>query len=67
MCNRKFFNKEPEEAFAYFNYLAKNVQSWDTFVYNKAEPLKTVNGWGGNYTLNEGMICKINLPYCQKN
>ena len=30
MCNREFFDKEPEEAFEYFDYLAENAQSWDT-------------------------------------
>ncbi|XP_042966521.1 uncharacterized protein LOC122300141 [Carya illinoinensis] len=54
MCNGEFFNKESEEAFAYFDYLAKNAQSWDTScVYDRAEPLRTVSGGGVKYVLNE--------------
>ncbi|XP_075655080.1 uncharacterized protein LOC142625280 [Castanea sativa] len=30
MCNGEFLNKDPDEAFDYFDLLAKNAQSWDT-------------------------------------
>ncbi|XP_042953573.1 uncharacterized protein LOC122290102 [Carya illinoinensis] len=41
MCNGEFFNKEPEEAFEYFDYLSENAQSWDVSdEYHRTEPLK---------------------------
>ena len=30
MCNGKFINKEPEEAWDYFDILADNTQTWNT-------------------------------------
>ena len=30
MCNGEFLNKDPDEAFDYFDLLVENAQSWDT-------------------------------------
>ena len=48
MCNGEFMNKEPEEAWDYFNMLAENAQTWDTS--DKVENPKTK---GGIYLLKE--------------
>ncbi|XP_035546619.1 uncharacterized protein LOC118348654 [Juglans regia] len=53
MCNGEFFNKEPEEAFEYFDYLSENAQSWDTAdSINRHETSRHVGG-GGKYTLRD--------------
>ncbi|XP_057969433.1 uncharacterized protein LOC131158581, partial [Malania oleifera] len=53
MCNGEFFNKGPEEAFDYFDYLAENAQSWDVSdVYDRSEKQKCIGG-GGKYQLKE--------------
>ena len=41
MCNGEFMNKEPEEAWDYFNMLAENAQTWDTS--DKVENPKTTS------------------------
>ncbi|KAF5468699.1 hypothetical protein F2P56_012835 [Juglans regia] len=52
MYNGEFFNKEPEEAFEYFDYLSENAQSWDVSdAYDRTEPLKITGG--GKYNLRE--------------
>ncbi|XP_042964676.1 uncharacterized protein LOC122298901 [Carya illinoinensis] len=52
MCNGEFFNKEPEEAFEYFDYLSENAQSRDVSdAYHRNEPLKITGG--GKYNLRE--------------
>ncbi|XP_041011272.1 uncharacterized protein LOC121255044 [Juglans microcarpa x Juglans regia] len=51
MCNGEFFDKEPEEAFEYFDYLAENAQSWDTTdVHDRS---RQVESGHGKYTLKE--------------
>ncbi|XP_042958158.1 uncharacterized protein LOC122293734 [Carya illinoinensis] len=53
MCNGKFFNKGPKEAFEYFDYLAENAQFWDVSdLYDRSENQKCVGG-GGKYHLKE--------------
>lgn len=52
MYNGEFFNKQPVEAFEYFDYLSENAQSWDvSYAYDRTEPLKIVGG--GKYNLRE--------------
>ncbi|XP_035545115.1 uncharacterized protein LOC118348198 [Juglans regia] len=51
MCNGEFFDKEPEEAFEYFDYLAENAQSWDTAdVHDRSRQIESGHG---KYTLKE--------------
>ena len=39
MCNGEFLNKDPNEAFDYFDLLAKNAQSWDIIdTSNRSRP-----------------------------
>lgn len=53
MCNDEFFNKDPEEAFVYFDYLDENAQSWDVSnLYDRFENKKCVSG-GGKYHFKE--------------
>ncbi|XP_042955290.1 uncharacterized protein LOC122291568 [Carya illinoinensis] len=51
MCNGEFFDKELEEAFEYFDYLAENAQSWDTT--NVHDRSRQVESSHGKYTINE--------------
>ncbi|KAG6725844.1 hypothetical protein I3842_02G050900 [Carya illinoinensis] len=51
MCNGEFFDKEPEEAFEYFDYLAENAQSWDTTdVHDRSRQVESSHG---KYIVNE--------------
>ena len=52
MCNGEFMNKEPKEAWDYFDMLAENAQTWDTS--NKIEkPKTTPTTKGGIYLIKE--------------
>ncbi|KAG7956885.1 hypothetical protein I3843_11G147100 [Carya illinoinensis] len=51
MCNENFFDKEPEETFEYFDYLAGNTQTWDTTdVHDRSRQVESSHG---KHTLNE--------------
>ncbi|XP_038978855.1 uncharacterized protein LOC120109176, partial [Phoenix dactylifera] len=52
MCNGEFMNKEPEEAWDYFDLLAENAQAWDTTDKNE-KPQKSTNTKGGMYHVKE--------------
>ena len=52
MCNGEFMNKEPEEAWDYFDMLAENAQTWDTA--DRAEkPKATPTARGRMYLVKE--------------
>ena len=52
MCNGEFMNKEPEEAWDFFDMLAENAQTWDTS--DKVEkPKMTSTTKGGMYLIKE--------------
>ncbi|XP_042954342.1 uncharacterized protein LOC122290772 [Carya illinoinensis] len=51
MCNGNFFDKEPEETFEYFDYLAGNAQTWDTTdVHDRSRQVESSHR---KHTLNE--------------
>lgn len=53
MCNGEFMNKDPDEAFDYFDLLAENAQSWDTTdTLDRSKPSTNPSG-GGKYHLRE--------------
>ncbi|XP_042954668.1 uncharacterized protein LOC122291088 [Carya illinoinensis] len=53
MCNGEFFNKEPLEAFEYFDYLSENAQSWDVSeMYDRSKNPKFLSG-GRKYHLKK--------------
>jgi hypothetical protein len=55
MCNGEFLNKDPNEAWKYFDHLAENAQSWDTTTpksSSKTRPPTTISS-GGMYHLRE--------------
>ena len=53
MCNGEFLNKDPDEAYDYFDLLAKNAQSWDTTVTSNRSRAYTNPFEGGKYQLRE--------------
>lgn len=61
MCNGEFFNKEPEEAFEYFDYLAKNAQSWDTAdAYDRSKCVEPSSG-KFNLSADDDLRAKLTL------
>ena len=52
MCNGEFMNKEAEEAWDYFDELAKNAQSWDTSRPTNSKTSQQKEKWG-IYVLSE--------------
>ncbi|XP_057955945.1 uncharacterized protein LOC131149490 [Malania oleifera] len=55
MCNGEFFSKEPDEALAFFDYLAKSAQQWNTRSDRApmvVQPLRAIGG-GGRYEVKE--------------
>ena len=53
MCNGEFLNKNPDEAFDYFDLLAGNAQSWDTADTSYRSRASTNPSRGGKYQLRE--------------
>ena len=53
MCNGEILNKDPDEAFNYFDLLAKNAQSWDTTDTSDRSRASTNPSRGGQYQLRE--------------
>ena len=53
MCNGEFLNKDPDEAFDYFDLLAENAQSWDTTDTLDRSRASTNLSGGGKYQLRE--------------
>ena len=53
ICNREFLNKDPNEAFDYFDLLAENAQSWDTIDTSDRFRASTNPSGGGKYQLWE--------------
>ena len=42
MCNGEFYDKEPEEAYDYLEFVAESAQNWDTTpeqAYDRSDPL----------------------------
>jgi hypothetical protein len=68
MFNCKFLNKDPNEAWQYFDHLAKNAQSWDTTAptknSSKTKPPTTTSS-GGMYHLKIKRKTKrlVRLPF----
>ena len=53
MCNREFLSKDHDEAFDYFDLLAKNAQSWYTTNTSNRSRASTNPSGGGKYHLRE--------------
>ena len=53
MCNGKILNKDLDEVFDYFDFLAKNAQSWDTTDTSDRSRASTNPSGGGKYQLGE--------------
>ena len=53
MCNGELLNKDPDEAFDYFDLLADNVQSWDTIDTSNRSRASTNPFGGGKYQYRE--------------
>ena len=53
MCNGEFLNKDPDEAFDYFDLLVENAQSWDTTDTSDRSRASTNPFGGGKYQLRE--------------
>ena len=53
MCNGEFLNKDPDEAFDYFDLLAENAQSWDTTDTLDRSRASTKPSGVGKYQLRE--------------
>ena len=53
MCNGELLNKDPDEAFDYFDLLAENVQSWDTTDTSNRSKASTNPFGGGKYQFRE--------------
>ena len=53
MCSGEFLNKNPNEAFEYFDLLAENAQSWDTIDTSDRSRASTNPSGGGKYQLRE--------------
>ena len=51
MCNGEFLNKDHDETFDYFDFLAENAQSWDTTDTSNRSRASTDPSWGGKYQL----------------
>ena len=56
MCNGEFLNKDPNEAWQYFDQLVENAQSWDTSVIyeNSSYTNYSTTAGGSRYHLKEG-------------
>ncbi|XP_057975278.1 uncharacterized protein LOC131162688 [Malania oleifera] len=55
MCKGEFFSNEPDEALAFFDYLAESAQQWNTRsdrVPTAVQPLRAIGG-GGRYDVKE--------------
>ena len=60
ICNGEFMNKEPEEAWDYFDILAENAQTWDTS--DKIKQFKTTpTAKGGMYLIKEETNVNIKI------
>uniref|UniRef100_A0A2N9HUD7 Retrovirus-related Pol polyprotein from transposon TNT 1-94-like beta-barrel domain-containing protein n=1 Tax=Fagus sylvatica TaxID=28930 RepID=A0A2N9HUD7_FAGSY len=55
MCNGAFFNKDPNEAWQYFDQLAENAQSWDPSApsENSSKTKPSTTSSGGRHHLRE--------------
>ena len=53
VCNGEFLNKDPNEAFDYFDLLAENAQSWDTTDTLDRSKASTNPSRGGKYHLRK--------------
>ena len=51
MCNGEFYDKEPEEAYDYLEFVAESAQNWDTSseqVFDRSEPLPQTSSSKGS-------------------
>ena len=53
MCNGEFLDKNPEEAFDYFDFLAENSQNWQTTCFSNSIRSNLVNSSELKYQLNQ--------------
>ena len=53
MCNGEFLNKDPNEAFDYFDFLAENAQFWDTTDTSDRSKASTNPSGGGKCQFRE--------------
>ena len=53
MCNGEFYDKDPDEAFTYLEYVAESAQEWDTSSeYDRSDPLPQQSQPRGGGQLN---------------
>ena len=53
MCNCEFYDKEPSEAFDFFDQLAENTKQWDTSLPLHVESRNTISHSSGKFQLKE--------------
>ncbi|KAL9360500.1 hypothetical protein Peur_048623 [Populus x canadensis] len=53
MCNGKFYDKEPSEAFDFFDQLAENTKQWETSLPLHVESRNTISHSSGKFQLKE--------------
>ncbi|KAL9382439.1 hypothetical protein Peur_025474 [Populus x canadensis] len=53
MCNGEFYDKEPSEAFDFFDQLAENTKQWETSLPLHVESRNTISHSSGKFQLKE--------------
>ena len=53
MCNGEFYDKEPSEAFDFFDQLAENTKQWETSLSLHVESRNTISHSSGKFQLKE--------------
>ena len=53
MCNCEFYDKEPSEAFDFFDQLAENTKQWETSLSLHVESRNTISHSSGKFQLKE--------------
>ena len=66
MCNGEFLNKDPYEAFDYFDLLAKNAQSWDSIDTSDKSRASTNPFGGGSTNLGKMMTLVLGASLTRK-